>query len=184
MTDPRTAAEALERALEQMQADGIMPEYRPADGVPYDRMLVTDDGGRPRIVALSDHDLTGLSDAQVAQWHAHFAGWMAYATAQHAAHDMAVQMLKGAHAGALAVARAEAIAKGIKSIQAAKAVAEADVDVLALAREMEMARAARAPWAAAVSAIPSLLGVPREEVRRRQGAAGPRYAGPDGRRGG
>lgn len=183
MTDPRTAAEALEHAREQMQADGIMPEYRPADGVPYDRMLVTDSDGKPRIVALSDFDLTGLSDAEVAQWHTHMAEWMGYATAQHAAHDMAVQLLKGAHAGALAVAKAEAIAKGIKSIQSAKAVAEADVDVLALARELERARAARAPWAAAVSAIPSLLGVPREEVRRRQGAPGPRYVGQDGRRG-
>lgn len=184
MTDPRTAAEALQHAREQMQADGIMPEYRPADGVPYDRMLVTDDDGARRIVGLADFDLTSLSDAQVAQWHTHMAEWMGYATAQHAAHDMAVQLLKGAHAGAMAVAKARALASGAKvTITTAKALAEADVDVLALARELERARAARAPWEAAVKAIPSLLGVPREEVRRRQGAAGPRYAGVDGRRG-
>jgi len=183
MSDPRTAAEALEHAREQMRADGIMPAYQPADGVPYDRMVVSLGDGKRAIVALADFDLTGLRDAEVAQWHAHFAGWMAYAGAQHAAHDMAVQMLKGAHAGALAVAKARVIAGGIKSIQTVKALAEADADVLALTREVERARAARAPWEAAVKAIPSLLGVPREEIRRRQGAPGPRYAGPDGRRG-
>lgn len=184
MTDPRTAADALEYAREQMRADGIMPAVDPPPDVPYDRMLVALDDGTRAIVGLADYDLTGLSDEQVARWHTHMAEWMAYATAQHAAHDMAVQMLKGAHAGALAVAKARALASGAKvSITVAKALAEADVDVLALAREVERARAARAPWAAAVKAIPSLLGVPREEIRRRQGAPGPRYAGPDGRRG-
>ena len=171
MTDPRTAADALAVAREQMRAEGIMPAYRPADGLPYDRMLVTMDDGSRAIVGLADYDLTGLSDPEVTDWHGHFAGWMGYATAQHAAHDMAVQMLKGAHAGAMAVAKARALASGGKvSIMAAKALAEADVDVLALAREVERARAARAPWEAAVKALPSLLGVPREEIRRRQGA--------------
>ena len=146
-------------------------------------------GGDPCVLPLGRGEWVGfpvdpsaLGDGPLAMWHGYLAQWHVYVSAQAGIAHAARKGLEAAHKMALARARAQAARDGYKGNEA-KAIAEGADEVLAALGELAQAEVMDAAVAPLAESVRSLLGVMREEIKRRAGAAGPRMGGPDGGRG-